>query len=288
VDGSGFFSLTSASLEDDLYVVTLLATDNEGAQSETYTDTVRIGPEPPQTAPQLSDLSAQVAGQCATISGTVVDENQDLDRVLVAFSNGEVTAAVNGTSFSAERCNLPGGASSALVTATDMTDLSSNASVNFTIDAGVTATLDQHIAAGRLDYTNYANCYLEYGMANPFRLDEYPISAMCQWRDNDASCVGPQVACSGSGGGGGGGSSGGSSSSSSSSSSGGSSGSGNCSQQAAYNYYHKTGGRAYSTGNPLAPDYFANGSDDAMPGSTWGLNTLHSSDGSNWQLGSCP
>ena len=280
VDSNGFFSLTSAALADDLYVVSVVATDNDGAQGETYTTTVRVGPEPPATAPALSNVAAQASGQCVTVTGNVVDENQDLESVVVTFSNGDVPAAVVGTDFSAEQCDLPGGSGSAQVTATDLAGLSSSASVSFTVDAGVTATLDSHISAGRLDYTNYANCYLEYS-TDPFRLDEYSVGGgQCQWRDNDASCVGPQVTCSS----GGGSSSGGSSSGGSSS--GGSSA--NCTEQSTYNYYHKTGGRAYSTGNVLAPDYYANGSDDPMPGSTWGLNTLHSVDGISWEIGACP
>lgn len=271
VDGGGFFSLTSDPLADDLYRVSVVAADNEGAQGKAYTGTARIGPEPPDSAPELSGLSAEVSGRCATVSGTAMDENQDLDRVVVAFSNGDVTAAVDGTGFTAEQCNLPGGDGSATVTATDLKDLSSTAVVDFTIDAGMTATLDAHIAAGRLDYTNYADCYLEYS-ASPFRLNEFAVSdGRCQWRDDDASCTGPQAACSGSGG-----------------SSGGGSGGESCTEQSNYNYYHKTGGRAYSTGNSMAPDYFANGSDDPMPGSTWGLNTLHSGNGDDWQLGACP
>ena len=288
-DASDFFTLTSTTLADDLYLVTVTATDNEGAQGEAFAQTVRVGPEPPPTAPVLSDVSAAATGQCVTVSGTVVDENQNLDTVEVAFSNGTVIAAVVGTDFSAEQCNLPGGTGSASITATDLTNLSSTASVTFDVDAGVTATLDQHITAGRLDYTNYANCYLEYSTA-PFRLDEVATTGgQCQWQDDDASCFGPAVACSTGGGSSSGGSSSGGSSSGGSSSGGSSSGGdANCTEQSTYNYYHKTAGRAYSIGNALAPDYFAQGSDDPMAGSTWGLNTLHSSDGSNWSLGACP
>lgn len=61
----------------------------------------------------------------------------------------------------------------------------------------------------------------------------------------------------------------------------------NCTEQSAYNYYHKTSGRAYSTGNYFAPNYFANGSDNAMSGSTWGLTTLHTFDGTTWYVGAC-
>ncbi len=62
----------------------------------------------------------------------------------------------------------------------------------------------------------------------------------------------------------------------------------NCTEQTAYNYYHKTGGRAYSSGPIMTPNYFANGSDDAMAGSTWGLSTLYTYGSGYWMLGSCP
>lgn len=61
-----------------------------------------------------------------------------------------------------------------------------------------------------------------------------------------------------------------------------------CEEFTAYNYYHKTGGRATSTGSYWSPSYVANGSGDAMPGSTWGTTTLYSGDGTYWSLGSCP
>lgn len=60
-----------------------------------------------------------------------------------------------------------------------------------------------------------------------------------------------------------------------------------CEEVSTFNYYHKTGGRAYSTGSFFSPDYFANGSDESMPGSTWGSNTLHSFDGATWHVGGC-
>lgn len=64
---------------------------------------------------------------------------------------------------------------------------------------------------------------------------------------------------------------------------------GGCEDHSTANYYHKTAGRAYSTGSVFSPDYFANGSDDAMAGSTWGQTTLKSTDGgANWFVGACP
>lgn len=280
VDSSGNFTLNSDALPDGLYYATITATDNEGKDGETIVETIYVGTPPPATAPVLSNTAVAVDKQCATVSGNVADVNLDLASVSVAFSNGSVAATVEQAQYSAKQCNLAGGNNTATVTATDAAGLSSTDSVTFTIDAGQVATLDQHIAAGRLSYVQYSTCYLEYGAAE-FKLIEAQASGgQCVWEDNDASCKGPSVACSGSQGGGSGGGNGGGS--------GGGGGSGSdCEEFTTYNYYHKTAGRAYSTGNALAPDYFAKGSDNAMPGSTWGNNTLHSTDGSTWLVGSC-
>ncbi|MFL0811534.1 MAG: PHB depolymerase family esterase [Agarilytica sp.] len=64
---------------------------------------------------------------------------------------------------------------------------------------------------------------------------------------------------------------------------------GSCEDETAYNYYHKVYGRAHSSGSFMSPNYFSQGGEDAMAGSTWGFTTLHSVDGgSNWFLGACP
>ncbi|GAB2679085.1 extracellular catalytic domain type 1 short-chain-length polyhydroxyalkanoate depolymerase [Aliiglaciecola aliphaticivorans] len=268
------FSISSASLPDELYNVSAVATDDLGALSEVSSSTVRIGPPPPATAPFLTDIIATVNNQCATVSGKVVDINQNLSNVIVNFSTGNETAQLQGNTFSAQACNLAGGQQSATIVASDATNLQSTDTVTFNIDAGQTATLDQHINAGRLNYTNYANCYLEYS-TTPFKLNEIGTSAQqCQWQDDDASCTGPVQACSTSDGGGG--------------DDDGDDDSASCEQHSTYNYYHKTAGRAYSSGNPYAPNYFAQGSDEAMSGSTWGSTSLFSTDTQNWAIGTCP
>ncbi|MEP4892341.1 MAG: PHB depolymerase family esterase [Aliiglaciecola sp.] len=272
------FSVTSGNLADELYSVSAVAIDDLGAHSETISSTVRIGPPPPATAPNLSEIIATVNNQCATISGKVVDVNQDLDTVVVSFSTANETAVVQGNTFSAQACGLAGGQQSVTIVATDTTNLQSSDTITFLIDAGQTATLDEHINAGRLDYSNYANCYLEYS-TNAFKLNEQTLSGeQCQWQDDDGSCVGPTQACSASNGGGdnGGGDNGGGDNSPT------------CEQFSTYNYYHKTAGRAYSSGNPYAPNYFAQGSDEAMLGSTWGNTSLYSTDSQNWLVGTCP
>jgi poly(hydroxyalkanoate) depolymerase family esterase len=274
VDGSGVFQASSAPLADDLYTVAVSAIDDDGAESVPSVLTVRVGPEPPPAPPVLDGIAVSLGGQCATVSGQVVDANQNLAGVSVTFANTVVAAQVDGTHYSAQACDLPGGANSAIVDAVDASGLSASDRIDFVIDAGQTATLQQHIDAGRLDFTNYANCYLEYGTATAFKLDEHPASGgQCQWRDADGSCSGPLVACSAGGG----------------SPTPPPPPATDCTAISTLNYYHKLAGRAFSTGNLFAPDYFANGSNEAMPGSTYGTTSLHSIDGGSvWHVGGCP
>ncbi|WP_333607223.1 extracellular catalytic domain type 1 short-chain-length polyhydroxyalkanoate depolymerase [Arsukibacterium sp.] len=277
----GQFSMSSSPLADDWYQLTVSATDSGGLNSSAFTEQLLIGPPPPATPPELSELAVAINGQCALVSGRVFDLNRDLETVVVEFSNGTVSATINADLFSAQQCQLAGGAQSALITATDLGGLFSAELLNFTIDAGQNATLDQHISAGRLDYTNYANCYLEYGTAS-FVLREQVITGnQCRWQDDDASCFGPAQSCSttgpGDGGDHGGGDNGGNPAPPPS----------DCVAFTTNNYSHKLAGRAYSTGNFFLPDYFATGSNASLAGSTWGISTLSSSDGSYWQAGAC-
>lgn len=273
VDGSGVFQASSAPLADDLYTVAINAIDDDGAESTPSVLTVRVGPEPPPAPPVLDGIAVSLDGQCATVSGQVVDANQNLAGVSVTFATTVVAAQVDGTHYSAQACDLPGGANSAIVDAVDASGLSASDRIDFVIDAGQTATLQQHIDAGRLDFTNYANCYLEYGAATAFKLDERPASGgQCQWRDADGSCSGPLVACSAGGG-----------------STPPPPPASDCTAISTLNYYHKLAGRAFSTGNLFAPDYFANGSNESMPGSTYGTTSLYSDDGGSvWHVGDCP
>lgn len=273
VDGSGVFQASSAPLADDLYTVAISAIDDDGAESAPSVLTVRVGPEPPPAPPVLDGIAVSLDGQCATVSGQVVDANQNLVGISVTFATTGVAAQVDGTHYSAQACDLPGGANSAIVDAVDASGLSASDRIDFVIDAGQTATLQQHIDAGRLDFTNYANCYLEYGAATAFKLDEHPASGgQCQWRDADGSCSGPLVACSAGGG----------STTPPPPAS-------DCTAISTLNYYHKLAGRAFSAGSLFAPDYFANGSNESMPGSTYGTTSLYSNDGGNvWHVGGCP
>lgn len=280
IGAGNVFSGMSTSLVDGLYQIEVSAVDSEGSLSQPSAVTARVGPEPPAQAPQLSGLVVNTSAQCATVSGQVVDANQNLQQVVAQFANGDNVAMVSSGQFSAESCGLPGGDNSVTVIATDTTHLSSSETLAFSIDAGQTATLDEHINAGRLDYSNYANCYLEYG-ASVIRLDEVVSnndSNYCRWQDDDASCQGPIVTCLGG-------------EDNDDPGSGGDNG-GNevCEQYNDMNYNHKAlYGRAYSTGSFFSPDYFSVGSDQAMSGSTYGFTTLYSTDGgAQWFVGNCP
>ena len=256
----------------------------------------------------LSNLAVTTNGPCATVTGTVVDANQDPVTVSVAFQNGTVGAAVIGNSFSAQKCELGGGNNSATVTATDSTQLSSSASLSFAIDAGVTGDYNLHISQGHITWGDgYSACYVAFGTA-PFTMRETSLgNGQCEWvADGSPSCNGPARSCSGGTG--------------SDRDADGiadaadncpsianpdqadndADGVGNacdntpngetgaCQQFTELNYNHKTAGRAYSTGSFWAPDYFANGSNAPMAGSTYGTTTLYSAGGATWNVGPCP
>ena len=206
----GYFNASSVLLDDGLYLIEAVATDNEGLEGDVTSVTSRVGPEPPAVAPVLSDTAASVSGQCATVSGTVIDANQNLDRVAVTFANGDVAADITGNRYSAEGCDLPGGENTVTVTATDTTDLTGQSSVSFVIDAGQTGDYNFHINEGHITWgQGYSACYLAFG-TSPFTMREISAGEQCQWvADGDSSCAGPVQSCSnGSGGNGGGGDSG--------------------------------------------------------------------------------
>ncbi|WP_348708929.1 PHB depolymerase family esterase [uncultured Pseudoalteromonas sp.] len=197
VDANNTFSGVTSALSDGLYEVRVSATDNEAKQGDEVNLTVRVGPEPAATAPLLSDTAASVNGQCASVTGTVIDDNQNLSAVVVSFSNGDVTATVNGLEYFAEQCNLAGGNNTAVITATDDTALTSTDSISFVIDAGVTGDYNLHINEGHISWgEGYSACYLAFGTA-AFTMREYSAGTnQCQWiADDDSSCAGPLQAC---------------------------------------------------------------------------------------------
>lgn len=192
----GAFSVQSTSLANALYQVETQAIDDQGALGSAQTITVRVGPVPPNSAPILSNLIINVNAQCATVSGTVVDLDQNLSSVTVQFDTESITASLSSTEFQAQACNLLGGGNSAVITAYDSTGLSSNESISFVIDAGVTGDYNLHIAEGHISWgVGYSACYLAFGTSD-FTMRESPSGTQCQWAaDNASQCTGPLQTC---------------------------------------------------------------------------------------------
>jgi poly(hydroxyalkanoate) depolymerase family esterase len=202
---TGAYNTDSMVLADGLYSIEALATDNLGKAGAVASVTERVGPEPAASAPSLSAISVSLNGQCATVSGTVIDANQNLASVQINFASGAVVAQVNANQYQAQGCNLPGGANTAITTATDSTGLSSSDNVSFNIDAGVTGDYNLHIAQGHITWGNgYSACYLEFGAAAFTMREVDATGGQCKWlADNGPSCVGPTQSCLTGGGGGG-------------------------------------------------------------------------------------
>jgi len=201
---TGAYAANSMALADALYSIEALAIDELGKAGAVASITVRVGPEPAESPPSLSAISVNIDGQCATVTGTVIDANQNLASVQLSFANGTVAAQVEANQYQAQSCNLPGGANTATATATDTTGLSSSDSVSFNIDAGVSGDYNLHIAQGHITWGfGYSACYLEFGTAAFIMREVGASGGQCKWVADDApACVGPEQACLTGGGGG--------------------------------------------------------------------------------------
>ncbi len=266
-------------LAEGFYKIRIVATDNEQATGSATTDSIQVG-NPPDLPPVVS-IVGSASGQDLTASGSVSDDlglvsvDADLMQGGAVVSSQSVNVA-SDDSFTVTFNSVVEGTYQIRVTAMDTGTNSESATTGDLIsqDLGSTGNLQFHIDEGHITFgVGYSSCFLEYGSSASFTMNEVDVGGgSCQWQDDDASCAGPTQACSG--------------------------GTNpppppppgdDCEDVTSINYSHKTGGRAYSTGNPYAPDYFANGSDDPMPGSTYGSNTLRSFDnGVVWELGACP
>jgi len=268
------FQLQSSSLNDALYFIETVAEDNEGSRSEPIKSIMRVGAEPGATAPVFGTIETNVDQTCVTISGTVYDDNLDTNSITVEFVSKLVSGTIDDFMFTISACGLSGGTQNATLIATDETGLQSTATVEFFIDAGKTGNYQYHINEGHITWGDgYSACYLAFGNNEFTMREESRSNDECEWvADNDSTCNGPLQACR----------------TSTPTPPSPEPPTQTCSQVTSINYSHKTNGRAYSTGNIFAPDYFAQGSNEAMLGSTYGTNTLHSFDQSNWYVGNCP
>ncbi len=278
---------TYTGLAEGFYKIKFIATDDGNATDEETTESIQVG-NPPDLPPVVSANGSSNA-QDLSVSGSVSDDiglasvTADLMQGGSVVSSQSVTVA-GDDSYNVTFADVAEGTYTIRVTAVDTGSNSEDATTGSLLseDLGSTGNVQFHIDEGHITFGfGYSTCYLEYGSSAAFTMSEVDQgSGNCQWQDDDNSCSGPVQTCSNPGptpdptptatptptptplpG---------------------------CTEVTAFNYYHKTGGRAYSAGNPMAPDYFANGSDDAMAGSTWGSITLHTSDDSYWEVGACP
>ncbi len=246
--------------DDSNYTLRVTATDDLGAEGSDDAAFTIGNPGPQVTATGSADGDTLCAAGTATDNGTVASLAAELKQSgSLIDSQGNV--ALSGDDYSVCFDDVIEGDNYTIeVTATDNDGKIGSAETELLSASStqtVTATLTEHIAAGRLDYTAYSTCYLSYG-TSAFALT---LGNDNRWSDGNG-CIGPVQGPVDPG--------------------------GNCVAETTFNYYHKTAGRAYSTGLASAPDYFANGSDDTMPGSTWGTTTLHSNDGGSTWYTSCP
>ncbi len=162
----------------------------------------RLGP--PVNAPVLSDFSAQVEGEVFAVAVTATDDGSVEDvQAEVRTDNSalliEAFELTGGPVFSGTSGPLAEGFYRVTVRATDdegnVSTLSSERlAIGDPVPLAVEGTLDEHIAEGRLDFPNYADCYLEYG-SDVFGVTEVEVDGGCQWQDDDGSCQGPVVDC---------------------------------------------------------------------------------------------
>lgn len=188
------------------------------------------------------------------------NSEDDLAGYNIYWDDGDVRRISFFDSTAIVLTELTGGTPySIYATAQDVCGNQSDPSSSVTFDTPISSCLavevnalaSQHFDEGRLDVAGLIEMGVRYGYTTPFSL--WPTEDG-GWDDVN-NCDGPVSGCE---------------------------------EVSDKNYYHKTAGRATSSGNYWTPDYVANGSGDAMPGSTWGNTTLHSSNGSDWEMGSCP
>ena len=155
--GTYYEQVTMPKDVGDIYEIEVSATDNEGKVS-VESAKIQLGTIP-NTAPQIAITKAESEGAgCITIAGTASDSDigDSIDSVIVRiFGVADIEATVDGSGdWTAEKCGLSSGAYKVVATAFDTFGASTDSSVESVGIAGgdsVFGTLDNHVAAGRVD-----------------------------------------------------------------------------------------------------------------------------------------
>lgn len=186
VANDGSFGITKELLIEGHFMITITATDNDGGISS-FSKDFWIGEIPTPKAPTISDLKFVIEKDCLTVTGSASDQDNDLNRIDIfvdekkaASFEFNVQTNRNGE-WSIKTCSMRPGTHKAFAVAMDKTNLeSSKVPFEFNIENyGISATLFDHIKAGRLSWFSFSEYYLKYGL-KPFTLYKQPDGS---WSD---------------------------------------------------------------------------------------------------------
>lgn len=168
-DANGFGAVTRG-LPDGLYYVQATAYDHEGSRGIARRWSF-VGDRGGYSAPMLQGTISG-SSDCVSVSGEATDTENDLLRIEFRV-DGTVVDQMDrpaGGAFSMSVCGLDFGDRKVVLRAVDLTGLSAKMVANVELTPpGVTATLTDHINAGRLQWADYSAYYLRHGL-DPFTL----------------------------------------------------------------------------------------------------------------------
>lgn len=179
------FSMTTEPIEDGIYQVHAVAMDNDNAKTQSTPEIqlINVTAHPPV----VTDLEATVVQNSVTISGSVTDADNDLDRLQVTVEDRTKAAAVDNSAFTVRFDQLDAGNHSAEATAYDSLEQTGSAAIGFTIEyippPSATATIQKHCEAGRIPWAQYSSYFLKYGF-NEFTVYQKPDGT---WDDQPPS-----------------------------------------------------------------------------------------------------
>ncbi|MBU3916864.1 hypothetical protein KKA14_15135, partial [bacterium] len=246
-------------------------------------------PGPVDSPPTISIISASATDDCIYASGSVNDDNPGVS-VNVTIGGSTASVDLSGTSWSIQpMCGLANGTYNVIATATDSASQTASDTQQVSVNVDGTDNPPSIVIGSAADT---GNCVDASGTATDdnsgFSVsvtvdgqnatvnlsgDSWNITQMCGLVNGDYDVVATVTDSI--------------SQTASDSETVTVDVQNPCAEQSAYNYYHKTAGRAYSVG-VWVPQYYTQGSDEAMSGSTWGYTTLYSTDGgTEWHVGSC-
>lgn len=165
-----------SSLANGHYALDIVATDSRGANSNAVHLEFDIGTVNTNQAPVVTSLSASASGNCVTVNGNASDADGQVASVeirLGGISQGSVVPSAGA--FQKQVCGLAAGSYTPSAIATDDkgTRSAERTAASVTVQPvvqSVTATLNEHYAAGRISFNQYVSMGLTYGYFTPVTL----------------------------------------------------------------------------------------------------------------------